>query len=89
MATTELDSIIGNVLDHDYTLLLITGSFQNEVVALGLFNRKQFLVDTIDINYHGELGFADLTLEFLKVVVLSATDDLFFHLEVDPLGEAF
>jgi hypothetical protein len=89
MATAKLDSIIGNVLDHDYALLLITGPFKNEVVALGLLNRKQFLVDTVDINDHGQLGFADLTLEFLKVVVLSTTDDLFFYLEVDPLSEAF
>jgi hypothetical protein len=88
MTSAELDSLIGDVLDHDNALFLVTSAFQNEVVPLGLLDGQQFLVDAVYIDDHRELGFADLALEFLKVVVLGATDDLFFHLEVDPLGEA-
>ena len=87
MSPAKLDSLIGDVLDHNHALFLVTGAFENEVIALGLFDGQQFLVDAIDVDDHWELGFADLALEFLKVVVLGATDDLFFDLEVNPLSK--
>ena len=89
MSAAELDSFVGNVLNHDNAFFLVAGSFQNKVIALWLFDWQQLFVDTVDIDDHWKLSFADLTLELFEVVMLSATDDLFFDLEVDPFGEAF
>lgn len=89
MSTTELNSFVGNVLNHDNAFFLVAGSFQNEVIALRFFDWQQFFLGTADIDDHWKLSFADLAFELFEVVVLSATDDLFFDLEMDPLGEAF
>lgn len=55
---------------------------------MGLFNRKEFFMRSIDVNNHGQFSFANLAFELLKIIVLSATNNFFFDLEVNPLSQA-
>lgn len=41
----------------------------------------------VDFNDHWQLGFANFTLKLLEIVMLGPADDLFFDLEVNPLGQ--
>lgn len=45
-------------------------------------------MNSIYVQNHGQLALTDLTLELFKVIVLGASNDLFFNLEVNPLGQA-
>lgn len=89
MTSAKLDSFVGNVLNHDYTFFLITGSLQNQVVTLGFLNGKKLLMGTSNINDHGELSLADLALELLEIIVLGTPDDLFLDFEMNPLSQTF
>lgn len=89
MASAQFDSLAGNVLNHYHTFLLVTGSLQNQIISLGFFDRKQLFMGAVNVDDHGKFSFAHFALELFEVVMLSSTDDLFFHLKMNPLGQAF
>lgn len=89
MAASQLYASLGNVLDHHDALCLLAGAFQDEVVALGLFDGEQldgFVVGRLDDDW--QFGLADLAFELLEVVVKRAANDLLLDLDADPLQQA-
>jgi len=75
-------------LNHNHTFFFITSSLQNKVVSMWFFNGKKLFMRSIDVNNHGELGFTNLALKLLKIVMLSSTNNFFFNFEVNPLSKA-
>jgi len=93
MPSAQFDSPLRSVLDHHDAFLLLTGSLEDQVGPLRPVKGYQLLivdlaVFSLHLDVARQLAFADFALEFSKVVVLSAPDNLLLHLHPNPLCQA-
>ena len=78
-------------MHHHDALLLLAGSFKDQIVAFGPVEGDQlFVVDLSILSLHldkaRKLGLAYFTFKFSEVVVLSASNNLFFDFDTNPLS---
>ncbi len=86
MTAAEFYTSLWDILDHHHTLAFFAGSFKNYVVILWLLDRKHLnRLPIISLDGNRKFSFADLTLEFLKVIMQSSSNNFFLNLDADPL----
>lgn len=89
VASAQFDAPFRNVFYHHHTFCLLAGSLQNQIVPLGLLYGEHLdCLTTLSFYYDRELSLTDLALEFLEVVMKSASNDLFLDFYADPLQHA-
>ena len=88
VTTTQFYTLSRHVLDHHYTLSLLTSSLQDDVVASRLFNRQQ--IDRLiiqSLHSNRQLRLAHFTLKFLEIIVKSTSYNFFLNLDANPLQQ--
>lgn len=89
MASPELYPFHSHVLDDHHTFRLLTCTFQDQVVPLGLLDRQHFHELAVDVDDHRQLRLAHLALELLEIVVQGSPDHLLLDFVVNPFHETF
>ena len=85
MAPAYFDPIGGNVLDDHHVVGLLGNAFQHEMLACWFFNGHQLVFYVIFLNETRVFLLADLTVEFLEIVLDGAPDHFLLDFGLVPL----
>ena len=85
MASSYFDAIVGYVLDNHHVVGFLRYAFEHEVLTCWFFNGHKLVLYIVFLNKTRVLFLADLTIEFLEIVLDGAPNHLLLYFGLVPL----
>lgn len=88
MSSSDLDAIIGNVLDNHHVIGFLGNALKHYVLPCRFLDRHQLVLIAVLFDESGVLVLADLAVKLLEIVLDGAPNDFLLHFRLVPFLEA-